>query len=90
MAIMREVTLIFAAASTLAALVAGFLGFVYYPARAKRAAGHERAVRRRGGKRGRGRHRHDSELPPNQGMARALFIVFAAMAFLCGFLWLTI
>lgn len=83
--------MIVALVALLGAVVTGLLGFLYYPAKAKRETGHARAVRKRGGNRGGRRNRaRDPELPPEQGMARALFIVFASMALLCGFLWLVL
>ena len=68
---MGTVFLIATAVSILAAVVAGVLGFVVYP----RRLAHVR----------KGQKKAHSPVRDQQGLARALFIVFAAAAFTCGF-----
>ena len=81
---MTNVFFIAAAVALVGAAVTGLLGFVVYPRRVAREAGHRKAARRRGGSRGRS-SKHVSPAMRSQGFSRAMFIVFAAAVIACGF-----
>ena len=74
---MQEVLLIAATFTAIAASVSGFLGFVVYP---KQASAGRPKTRPTGNSRPRRRGP-----PPRQGIARGLFIIFAAATFVCLF-----
>jgi len=58
---MRDAILIVALVALAGTIFTGILGFLVYPARARK-----------------GRHRKKREPSPQQGFARAMFIIFAA------------
>ena len=68
---MGTVFTIAAGISVIGALIAGVLGFVVYP----KQLAHVR----------KGQKKAHSPVRDKQGLARAMFIVFAAAAFTCGF-----
>jgi hypothetical protein len=72
-------------AGVFAALAAlcGLLGFVIYPRLVARRSGHDRAQKRRGKRHG--RKEHVSPELRAQGISRAMFILFAAAAFVTAF-----
>ncbi len=81
---MRDAMLIIAAICAVAAIVSGVLGFLIFPRLVARQAGHERAVHRRSGHKQAGGSHVSKELR-GQGLSRAMFIIFAAAAFVSGF-----
>ena len=66
---MAQTFLIVAAVAGVGAVISGLLGFVLYPAQTA-------AKRRAGGS------NKKTPPPPRQGLARALFVIFAATTFL--------
>ena len=68
---MRDVLFYVGMVALAGALISGLLGFLVYPAQTRRRAG---ALQKK-----------KLPPPPRQGLARAMFIIFASAAFVCLF-----